>query len=126
LPLLLSANENIPAPAVTALRARGHDVWWGSESGPGWADTKVLELAQAQGRVLLTCDKDFGELVFKQRTPTAGVVLFRASRPSPEALGDFIARFVDAFGHAFPGHFTVVRDEPARVRIVPLPHHPPL
>ena len=56
------ANENIPFDAVRALREKGYDVLWTREDSPGSTDIEVLEAAQKQDRVLITFDKDFGEL----------------------------------------------------------------
>jgi predicted nuclease of predicted toxin-antitoxin system len=52
------ANENFPRAAVEALRADGHDVSWIRTDAPGISDDAVLTRAHADGRVLLTFDKD--------------------------------------------------------------------
>lgn len=59
------ANENFPLAAILALRAAGHDVAWARTDMPGASDEQVLARAQAQNRVVATCDKDFGELAFR-------------------------------------------------------------
>lgn len=59
------ANENAPREAVLAARAAGFDVTWMVELQPGAGDEIVLALAQQEQRVLITFDKDFGELVFR-------------------------------------------------------------
>ena len=56
------ANEHFPGAAVTALTARGHDVVWVRVSAPGTSDADVLAWAAREQRILLTFDKDFGEL----------------------------------------------------------------
>ena len=58
----LLADENIPKLAVDVLRDRGHEVVWVRQNAPGIPDREVLSLAQAEERLLITCDKDFGEL----------------------------------------------------------------
>ena len=58
----LCANENVPGDCVAALRQRGHDVRWIREVAGGSGDDAVLVRAQAESRVLITFDKDFGEL----------------------------------------------------------------
>ncbi|MBN1136284.1 MAG: DUF5615 family PIN-like protein [Anaerolineae bacterium] len=58
------ANENFPGEAVDALRNGGHDVAWVRTDAPGSTDTAVLARAQAESRVLVTMDKDFGEVYF--------------------------------------------------------------
>ena len=77
------ANENFPEDAVVALRKAGHDVAWIRTEAPGSSDREVLRRAQTEGRVLITFDKDFGELAFRAELPaSSGIVLFRISAPS--------------------------------------------
>jgi hypothetical protein len=74
----LLADENFPGPVVRALRASGHDVLWAREEQPGAEDEAVLRRAMKDQRILLTFDKDFGELAFRWGLPApCGVLLFR-------------------------------------------------
>ena len=59
----LCANENIPEACVVRLRQAGHDVLWIRETTPGSPDNVVLALAASEDRLLITFDKDFGELI---------------------------------------------------------------
>lgn len=77
------ANENFPLDAVEALRQQQHDVVWIRTESPGISDPEVLSRAQAEDRILLTFDKDFGELAFRTKLPAAsGMILFRIAAPS--------------------------------------------
>ena len=89
----LLANENIPGDTLAALRAEGHDVIWIRTEYPGATDQEVLQLAQTENRVLLTMDKDFGELAFRSRLPSqCGVILFRiAPSEAPASPGASVA-----------------------------------
>lgn len=71
------ADENISARIVAWLRGRGDDVRYAAEEAPGEVDAEWLRQAEGEGRLLLTSDKDFGELVFRDRLNTHGVVLVR-------------------------------------------------
>jgi predicted nuclease of predicted toxin-antitoxin system len=114
----LLANENIPAVAVTALVADGHDVAWVRTAAPGIADSEVLAWAAREGRILLTFDKDFGELARIAKLPSScGVILFRVPAPPPGEIGPRIAALVTA-RQDWAGHFSVI--EPGRVRMRPL------
>ena len=59
------ANENFPGDAVIALRQRGHDVAWVRTDVPSSSDIAILERAQRENRIIVTFDKDFGELAFR-------------------------------------------------------------
>jgi predicted nuclease of predicted toxin-antitoxin system len=75
------ANENFPLDAVALLRKQGHDVAWIRQDAPGSLDEDVL--ARAENRILITFDKDFGELAFRVGLPVSiGIILFRITAPS--------------------------------------------
>lgn len=113
------ANENFPGAAVAALRDRGHDVSWARTDFPGAIDKEVLARAQQEARVLVTFDKDFGELAWPARLPAeSGIVLFRIPMPAPAQVGEKLAGTLAA-RTGWPGHFAVV--EPGRVRMRRLP-----
>jgi predicted nuclease of predicted toxin-antitoxin system len=82
------ADENFPARAVGALRQAGVRVDSVLEIAPGTADELVLLRALEAGAVILTFDKDFGELVWRSRpTRGFGVVLFRIRTPKAADAG---------------------------------------
>jgi predicted nuclease of predicted toxin-antitoxin system len=91
----LVADEGVDRPVVEHLRQDGHDVVYVAELSPGVADEEVLQQANARSAVLLTADKDFGELVFRQGLVHSGVVLLRLrgwrtrrkQRSSPRCVG---------------------------------------
>ena len=115
----LLADENFPRVAVTALRAHGHDVLWIHEVAPGATDDAVLMRACAEQRLLLTFDKDFGELTFRYpRADMPGIILFRIPIPSAEQIAHVAVSILESRSD-WLGHFAVI--EEWRVRLVPLP-----
>jgi predicted nuclease of predicted toxin-antitoxin system len=71
------ADESCAGPVIRALREAGHDLVAIAEVAKGATDEQVLELAVKQKRVLITEDRDFGELVYARGRSSAGVVLVR-------------------------------------------------
>ncbi|MHB1319820.1 MAG: DUF5615 family PIN-like protein [Anaerolineae bacterium] len=115
----LLADENFPGLAVRRLRVRGHDVAWIREVAPGSKDPDVLARAQLESRILITFDKDFGELAFRWGLSAAsGIVLFRITMPSAEYVADVAASALESRDDR-PGHFAVVEDR--RIRLLSLP-----
>jgi len=112
-------HENVPGAMIAILRQKGHDVVSAKESLRGVPDRVVLARAQAEERILLTFDKEFGELAFRFELPAAcGIVLFRLSGASPErdtarALAALESR------QDWAGHFAVVTDDRIRLRLLP-------
>ncbi|MDD1521422.1 MULTISPECIES: DUF5615 family PIN-like protein [Bradyrhizobium] len=112
------ADENFPGSAVDAVRASGHDVIWIRASAPGSSDREVLAQASHEQRILITFDKDFGELAKASSLPTAcGIVLLRIPPPAPGRIGKVLADLILARDD-WAGHFSVI--EPGRVRMRPL------
>ncbi len=115
----LLANENFPGDAVNALRARGHDVAWVRTDAPGSSDRAILERAQLEDRIVITFDKDFGELAFRSQLPAArGVILFRISAPSSAYVAQVTVAALESRTD-WGGHFSVVEDDHIRMTRLP-------
>ena len=113
------ANENFPLDAVAALRQAGHDVIWIRTDAPGSRDQDVLARAVSEERVLLTFDKDFGELAFRSRLPAScGIILFRPTAQTSEQIARLVVSAMET-DTDWIGHFAVV--EKNRIRVRPLP-----
>lgn len=119
----LILNENMPMTAVVELRARGHDVVAVKETLRGSSDTVILAQAQLEQRLVVSQDKDFGELAFRQRLPAdCGIILFRLSGNSPEADVQRIVSVIESRSD-WEGQFAVATDD--RIRLRPLPPRKP-
>jgi predicted nuclease of predicted toxin-antitoxin system len=113
------ANENIPQSAVLSLRRRGHDVLSVKETMRGESDDRILARAQAEGRLVLTQDKGFGELAFRSHLPAAcGIVLFRLNSADPAELSERMVQVLSE-ERAWAGHFSVVLGSGIRMRPMP-------
>ena len=89
------------------------------ETRPGGSDNAVLEMANTEGCILITEDRDFGELVIRQRLGVRGVILLELDRLSNAAEADALAAFVSAHADKLLGNLVVI--EPGRIRRRPLP-----
>jgi len=69
-------DECVDAELVKQLRHRGHDVVYVAADGSGSTDARVLQRAREEDRILLTEDKDFGDLVFRFRLALPGWFFF--------------------------------------------------
>lgn len=112
---MILADENIARAVVERLREDGIDVAWIAEAAPAAVDFDVLRIAFREGRVLLTDDKDFGELVIREGRPHRGVVLARlAGLPMAERC-EILSGLFQTLGSRLVDAFTVV-DRDGRVR----------
>ena len=114
--LSFTADENINSQVVRSLRAAGHAVYHVAEQSAGVSDEQVLQLSIQTDSILITTDKDFGELVFRQRKLIPGVMLLRLHSLSPGERAARVAEIVDRHGAELPGAFTVDTARAVRIR----------
>jgi len=100
--------------ARDALVAAGHDVVWTGDSANDPGDAAVLALAHREGRVLVTLDKDFGQLAVLKGQPHAGIVRLVGIRAREQ--GSAVAQVIEAHGGDL-GRGAIIVVEPDRVRI---------
>ena len=112
------ADENISRLVVERLRASGFDVASVAATSPGASDNDVLAKASSEGRILITEDRDFGEMVVRQRLAVRGVVLLELDRLSNAAEAELVTALLSANANKLVGKLVVI--EPGRVRIRPL------
>jgi predicted nuclease of predicted toxin-antitoxin system len=90
-------DQSAPARLVEFLHSQGHDATRvGAEYPHGLADVDVLAIAAQEGRILLTSDRDFGELIFVRAQPHSGVIYFRLTTTT---LAGHIARLTHVLAH---------------------------
>lgn len=110
------ADQSVPRPRYERLRSEGHFVLAIAEHSPGIADPEVLNLATQQRAVLLTADKDFGELVFRQGQASTGVILVRLSGLTSERKALVLSTAIQTHGDEMPEAFSVVFPTVVRIR----------
>ncbi len=115
----LLADEGVDAPIVHRLRAEGWRVEYVAEMEPGLKDPQVLALARERGALLLTTDKDFGELVFRQGLVPGGVLLLRLEGLNHEEKAERVVWALRVHGGELLGAFAVLEPRGLRVRRLP-------
>ena len=116
------ADENVSRLVVDGLRAAGFDVVTVVATSAGTPDDEVLSAADRDGRILITEDRDFGELVVRQRLAVLGVILIALDRLSNAAEAARVTEVARAHADRMAGNLLVV--EPGRVRVRPLHRAP--
>lgn len=117
-PLLL-ANENFPMPSVVLLREAGYNVLAVSDASKGITDSEVLSLAVAEGRWIVTFDRDYGELIFaKDSLVPSALLYFRLRSYRPEEPGYQLLELLRE-PSALAGQFVVIEEDSLRRRPLP-------
>jgi predicted nuclease of predicted toxin-antitoxin system len=110
------ADESVDGPIVERLRGEGHDVAYIAEMDPGLPDDAVLALSRQTGAILVTTDRDFGELVFRQGRLHAGVLLVRLPGLPAGTKASLVAAEVRQHAAELSGSFSVLSPGAFRVR----------
>ena len=111
------ADGHVPAPSIATLRAAGFDVLSIREQHPAVADIEIIHLANIQDRIILTCDRDFGELIYLRRLECRpGVIFLRLGDFSPTEPAEFVLRYLVGSTEIFDRKFSVVTRKRIRQR----------
>jgi len=110
------ADESVDGPIVERLRDEGHEAGCVAEMDPGLPDDAVLALSRGTGAILVTTDRDFGELVFRQGRLHAGVLLVRLPGLPAGTKASLVAAGVREHATELSGAFCVLSAGAFRVR----------
>jgi predicted nuclease of predicted toxin-antitoxin system len=112
----LLADEGVDRQIVERLRADGHEVIYIAEMAAGMTDDDVLNLGRDTSSLLLTQDKDFGELVFRQGLATSGVLLIRLAGLEARAKAASVSAVIKDREAELSGSFSVLTVGSLRIR----------
>ena len=114
------ANENFPVPSIRRLREAGHDVAAVIEDNRGCSDAEVMARAVAEERIIITFDRDYGELIYRLGLlPPLGVIYLRYAPRSPVEPASQLTSLFQAQDLTFVGKFTVIKRDQIRQRPLP-------
>jgi predicted nuclease of predicted toxin-antitoxin system len=110
------ADEGVDRQIVERLRQGGNLVWYVADMEPGISDDAVLSLANREKALLLTTDKDFGEMVFRQHRHASGIVLIRLAGLSQTSKAELVVSAIKKHKTELPEAFTVITPKTIRIR----------
>ena len=110
------ADENIGFEVILPLRQLGFDIKSVLETNPGGDDAIVLSLANRENRILITTDKDFGELVYVAKLINSGVILLRLKNDSSKNKLKVLKSLFNSRLKELKKTFTVVTESKVRIK----------
>lgn len=110
------ADENVDSIIVDKLRENNYSVNYVAEFQPSIPDKEILQIANQKNAIIITSDKDFGELVFRQRLINSGVILLRLHGLNPETKAATVINFIDKHSEQMLNSFSVISKEAVRIR----------
>lgn len=110
------ADEGFSLPIASILRDKGYDVEWVGDIAPGADDTKIFEISRKDSRIILTEDKDFGELAVRFNHKTSGIILLRIDLDQKGLREKKILELFRNFSDKLKGHIVVIDREKFRFR----------
>ena len=112
----LLADENIELEIVELLRKDGFNVSYISEISPGVDDQTVIRIANENNSILITSDKDFGELAFRQNLVHDGIILLRLQNYHSKIKADIVVKFIKEHKNKLENSFSVITPKNIRIR----------
>jgi predicted nuclease of predicted toxin-antitoxin system len=116
LKLRVIVDLGVGAAVERVLRELGHDVLGVRELDPRMSDRSIVAIGYGQGRLVITMDKDFGELVVRDGAGHAGVLLLRLDEADGREKAEVVRRVFEDHGDLLPGHFSVYQSGRLRIR----------
>ena len=110
------ADECCDSSLVAQLREEGHNVSYVAEEKAGATDDTILSDAYKEGRILLTEDKDFGELVFRLKKPCHGIILIRIDVKERNTKWNRLKTLIEKYEGRLHGHFVIIDRQKFRFR----------
>lgn len=114
--MIFLADESVEGEIVSELRYAEYSIADVKEISPGVTDEEVLALAVGRNEILITNDKDFGELIYRDRLFSLGVVLLRFGRLVLAERIEILKIVLDEHSAELPGAFTVITAVGVRIR----------
>ena len=114
--MIFLADEGVDRNIVNGLRSLNFDVNYVIEETRSLDDDILLQIALDEGRILITRDKDFGELVFRLHKAHAGVILIRLEGHTTEERADIVCRLILQYQEQLANSFTVIQKGIIRIR----------
>ena len=110
------ADEGVDRSIVNCLRQFDFDVYYVIDETRSLDDDILLQIALDENRVLITRDKDFGELVFRLNKAHAGVILLRLEGYTTKERADIVCPLIQKHKHQLLNAFTVIQKGIIRIR----------
>ena len=98
------------------LADQGLDVLAVRDIDPSMTDTDILALAASEQRLVITMDKDFGEMIVRSNQHHAGVLLLRLDDAGSSKKLAVIQQIFSVYGNALPGSYCIFQRDRLRVR----------
>lgn len=112
------ADVNIEKVIVDLLLENGYNVKWIPDYDCEILDADLLNMANTEKRILVTNDKDFGELTFLQKKLSTGIILIRVKGQKPQNKIKVMKKLLQNYSHKLLHHFVVVTK--GKIRIIPM------
>jgi len=112
------ANVNVEKPLIDFLNDKGFDVKWVTNIDKRMPDDRVCEIANSEQRIIITNDKDFGEIVFYQKKIAYGIILMRVNGQNSSEKIILLEKLLENYLDKIANHFVVLTK--TKFRFIPL------
>ena len=112
------ADVNVEKGVVEYLLEKNYDIKWIPDYNCEMSDEDLLHLAHIENRIIVTNDKDFGELIYLQKKISNGIILFRVKGQKSEEKVNLIKYLLENYGEKILNHYIVITED--KIRVIPM------
>lgn len=112
------ADVNLHKDIILFLRQNKYEVDWIYDIDMEMSDSNILQLCFNENKILLTNDKDFGELIFNKNHKSKGIILFRGDEERKDSLDlriESLKELLDFNSNKIYGYYTVISERKIRI-----------
>ncbi len=112
------ANVNVEKPLIDFLNEKGFDIKWITNIDKRMPDDRVCEIANSEQRIIITNDKDFGEIIFYQKKIVYGIILLRVKGQNSSEKIILLEKLLENYSDKIINHFVILTKK--KFRFIPL------
>lgn len=113
---MIIADENVDRVLIDQMRANGYEVFSIREDQPGISDKNVIQLAKSKKALIITEDKDFGELVFAHEIKNCSVIFLRYEKRNYEKIVNNVFQVLKEHYQNSGHYFITITSKQVRIR----------
>ena len=112
----LIADESVDFGIISGLRKGGFEIYAIIEESPGITDQEVIEIAISRNGLLITEDKDFGELTYRLKHKHKGILLIRLSDIPRKERINLVIELIKKYSDKLENKFSVLTKKGLRIK----------
>ncbi|MFB6100577.1 MAG: DUF5615 family PIN-like protein [Candidatus Nanohalobium sp.] len=109
-------DESTGKSIADFLEEGGYDTVFVGAEMKSASDSEIMERALEEKRIIVTNDKDFGELTIREGRDAEGILLLRLQLETPENKKKVLENILENHGDKIEGNLVIAREDQIKTR----------